>query len=78
MPTTRISIAKMGISAPTPIQEATIPLLQTGHDVIGQARTGSGKTLAFAIPIIEQSDPRARVVQAIILAPTRELAIQIA
>ena len=78
MPTTRASIAKMGISDPTPIQEAIIPLLQDGHDVVGQARTGSGKTLAFTIPIIEQSDPSARVVQAIILAPTRELAIQIA
>jgi ATP-dependent RNA helicase DeaD len=76
--TMRESIAKMGISDPTPIQEATIPLLQNGQDVIGQARTGSGKTLAFAIPIIEQSDPRSREVQAIILAPTRELAIQIA
>ena len=78
MPTTRASIAKMGISDPTPIQEATIPFLQDGHDVIGQARTGSGKTLAFTIPIIEQSDPSVRSVQAIILAPTRELAIQIA
>jgi len=78
MSTTRISIAKMGISDPTPIQEASIPLLQNGHDVIGQARTGSGKTLAFTIPIVEQSDPSARVVQAIILAPTRELVIQIA
>jgi len=78
MPTTRVSIAKMGISAPTPIQETTIPLLQSGYDVIGQARTGSGKTLAFAIPIIERSDPSSRTVQAIILAPTRELAIQIA
>ena len=78
MSTTRISIAEMGISDPTPIQEASIPFLQDGHDVIGQARTGSGKTLAFTIPIIEQSDPSARVVQAIILAPTRELAIQIA
>ena len=78
MPTTRASIARMGISDPTPIQEATIPLLQDGHDVVGQARTGSGKTLAFTIPIIEQSDPSVRIVQAIILAPTRELAIQIA
>ena len=78
MPTTRASIAKMGISDPTPIQEAIIPILQDGHDVVGQARTGSGKTLAFTIPIIEQSDPSARVAQAIILAPTRELAIQIA
>jgi ATP-dependent RNA helicase DeaD len=78
MPTTRASIAKMGISTPTPIQAAAIPLLQSGHDVIGQARTGSGKTLAFTIPIIEQSNPNIRAVQAIILAPTRELAIQIA
>jgi len=78
MPTTRASIAKMGISDPTPIQEATIPFLQDGHDVIGQARTGSGKTLAFTIPIIEKADPNVRAVQAIILAPTRELAIQIA
>jgi ATP-dependent RNA helicase DeaD len=77
MSTTRASIARMGISSPTPIQEATIPFLQDGHDVVGQARTGSGKTLAFAIPIIEQSDPGVRLVQAIILAPTRELAIQI-
>ncbi len=78
MPTTRGSIAKMGINNPTPIQEATIPFLQDNHDVVGQARTGSGKTLAFTIPIIEKSDPAARVAQAIILAPTRELAIQIA
>ena len=78
MPTTRASIASMGISDPTPIQEAAIPFLQDGHDLVGQARTGSGKTLAFTIPIIEKSDPRVRVVQAIILAPTRELAIQIA
>lgn len=78
MPTTRASIAELGISDPTPIQEASIPFLQGGYDVIGQARTGSGKTLAFTIPIVEQSDPSARVVQAIVLAPTRELAIQIA
>lgn len=78
MPTTRESIAKMGIGDPTPIQAATIPHLQSGHDVIGQARTGSGKTLAFTIPIVEQCDPTMRAVQAIILAPTRELAIQIA
>jgi ATP-dependent RNA helicase DeaD len=78
LPTTRAAIARMGISDPTPIQEATIPFLQDGHDVIGQARTGSGKTLAFTIPMVEQSDPNSKVVQGIILAPTRELAIQIA
>ena len=78
MSTTKRALAKMGISDPTPIQEASIPFLQDGHDLIGQARTGSGKTLAFTIPIIEQCDPNARVIQAIILAPTRELVIQIA
>lgn len=78
MPTTRAAIATMGITDPSPIQASTIPLLQEGYDVIGQARTGSGKTLAFTIPIIEQADPSVRSVQAIILAPTRELAIQIA
>ena len=68
----------MGISTPTPIQEKAIPLLQNGNDLIGQARTGSGKTLAFTIPIVERSDPNTKTIQAMILAPTRELAIQIA
>lgn len=78
MTTTRSSIAKMGISTPTPIQEKAIPILQNGNDLIGQARTGSGKTLAFTIPIVERSDPNTKTIQAMILAPTRELAIQIA
>ena len=78
MPATRAAIAEMGITAPTPIQEATIPALQAGRDVIGQARTGSGKTLAFAIPMIERCEPSRRTVQALVLVPTRELAIQVA
>ena len=78
MPTTRAAIAEMGITAPTPIQEATIPALQAGRDVIGQARTGSGKTLAFTIPMIERCEPSRRGVQALVLVPTRELAIQVA
>ena len=78
MPTIRAAIAEMGITDPTPIQEATIPPLQAGRDVIGQARTGSGKTLAFTIPMIERSDPSQRGVQALVLVPTRELAIQVA
>lgn len=78
MPTTRAAIATMGIKAPTPIQEATIPALQAGRDLIGQARTGSGKTLAFTVPMIERCDPSRRTVQAIVLVPTRELAIQVA
>ena len=78
MPATRTAIAEMGITAPTPIQGATIPALQAGRDVIGQARTGSGKTLAFMIPMIERCEPSHRAVQALVLVPTRELAIQVA
>ena len=75
---TRIAISKMQISEPTPIQAETIPLLLSGRDLIGQARTGSGKTLAFAIPMTEGADPTLRRVQALVLVPTRELAIQVA
>ena len=76
--TTRTAIVGMGISTPTPIQEGTIPILLAGRDVIGQARTGSGKTLAFTIPLVERCDPSVRGVQAVVLVPTRELAIQVA
>lgn len=68
----------MGMTVPTPIQQAAIPPLVSGRDVIGQARTGSGKTLAFVLPMLERLDPRARAVQALILVPTRELANQVA
>ena len=74
---TRAALAAKEIFEPTPIQQATIPLLLGGRDVIGQARTGSGKTLAFAIPLIERCDASAREVQALVLTPTRELAIQV-
>lgn len=67
----------MGISVTTPIQEQAIPVLLSGRDVVGQARTGSGKTLAFAIPMVERCAPRVRSVQALVLLPTRELAIQV-
>ena len=72
------SIKDVGYEAPTPIQIETIPVLLGGSDVIAQAQTGSGKTAAFGLPIIEAIDPRQRAVQALILAPTRELAIQVA
>jgi ATP-dependent RNA helicase DeaD len=72
------AISSMGFEEPTPIQTKTIPLLLSGKDVIGQAQTGTGKTAAFGIPIVEIVEPKARGVQAIILAPTRELAIQAA
>ena len=71
-------LAGMDISIPTPIQAEVLPLLLDGRDVIGQARTGSGKTLAFALPLIEVVDPRLRAVQALVLTPTRELAVQVA
>ena len=75
---TTAALSRIGISGPTPIQEKTIPLLLAGRDVIGQARTGSGKTLAFAVPLAELCDPSVRQVQALVLVPTRELAIQVA
>jgi ATP-dependent RNA helicase DeaD len=67
----------MDITEPTPIQAAALEPLLRGRDVIGQARTGSGKTLAFGIPIVERVDPRRRAVQALVLTPTRELAVQV-
>ncbi len=75
---TRRALALMDISQPTPIQTKSIPPLLDGKDLIGQARTGSGKTLAFAIPLTEVCDPTVRRVQALVLVPTRELAIQVA
>ncbi|HEY4707170.1 MAG TPA: DEAD/DEAH box helicase, partial [Thermodesulfobacteriota bacterium] len=72
------AVSSMGFEEPTPIQSKTIPVLLTGKDVIGQAQTGTGKTAAFGIPIIELIDKGVNTVQAIILAPTRELAIQAA
>ena len=75
---TKAAISRMNISSPTPIQEKAIPHLMAGRDLIGQARTGSGKTLAFAAPLVERCDPSLRKVQALVLLPTRELAIQVA
>ncbi|KYD07843.1 DEAD/DEAH box helicase [Heyndrickxia sporothermodurans] len=66
-----------GISEPTPIQNETIPVLLEGKDVIAQAQTGTGKTLAFLLPILEKVDPNQPNVQALIVTPTRELALQI-
>lgn len=71
------SIIQVGFKKPTPIQEAAIPALMNGQDIIGQAQTGSGKTAAFGLPIIDMIDERDRRVQALILTPTRELAIQV-
>ncbi|MCM1264215.1 MAG: DEAD/DEAH box helicase [Butyrivibrio sp.] len=68
----------MGYENMTPIQQEAIPLFASGRDVIGQAQTGTGKTAAFGIPILEKIDPDERGLQAIILCPTRELAMQAA
>ena len=70
------AIAEMGFTVPTLIQEQAIPFILEGKDIIGQAQTGTGKTAAFAIPVLELIDPSDRRIQALILCPTRELAIQ--
>ncbi|MXX99392.1 MAG: DEAD/DEAH box helicase [Chloroflexi bacterium] len=74
---TLAALERMEISSPTPIQSQAIPPLLAGCDVIAQARTGSGKTLAFALPITERCDQSVHGVQALVLTPTRELAIQV-
>lgn len=70
-------IADLYYKQPTPIQEQAIPLALEGKDVLGQAQTGTGKTAAFVIPILQKLDPNVSDVQALIMTPTRELAIQI-
>ena len=71
------SIAEIGFEEPSPIQAQSIPVILSGKDVIGQAQTGTGKTAAFSIPILEKVDPNNKHLQAIVLCPTRELAIQV-
>src|SRR3954468_2798410 len=71
------AIDKLGFEQAAPIQAEAIPVLMQGKDVVGQSQTGSGKTAAFAIPAIEKTDPLKRVVQVLILCPTRELAVQV-
>src|ERR1700689_1912449 len=72
------ALQKKGWEQPSPIQEKTIPLLLKGEkDIVGQAQTGTGKTAAFGLPLIELLDDNNRDVQALILCPTRELAIQV-
>lgn len=77
MPEMERALAKKGISESTPIQAGCIPLMREWKDVIAKAPTGTGKTFAFGIPIIEHIDPTREEVQAAIMAPTRELAMQI-
>ncbi len=71
------SIEEMGYVKPSPIQAEAIPVVLSGKDIIGQAQTGTGKTAAFMLPILEKIDPNQKSVQALILCPTRELAVQV-
>ncbi|GBG94328.1 DEAD/DEAH box helicase [Ligilactobacillus salitolerans] len=70
------AIKRSGFEEATPIQEETIPLVLKGQDVIGQAQTGTGKTAAFGLPIIQRMDTAKHQIQAVVISPTRELAIQ--
>jgi len=72
------AIKDMGFEEATPIQSQAIPVIMEGKDIIGQAQTGTGKTASFGIPIIETLDPNSKNIQALVLCPTRELAIQVA
>jgi len=71
------AIGRLGFDAPTPIQAETIPALLAGRDVIGRARTGSGKTAAFGLPLIERTKANPPGIRALVLTPTRELALQV-
>ncbi|MGE0215324.1 DEAD/DEAH box helicase [Mycolicibacterium sp.] len=72
------AVTDVGYESPSPIQAATIPAMLAGSDVVGLAQTGTGKTAAFAIPILSKIDTDSRTTQALVLAPTRELALQVA
>ena len=71
------SLSRLGYETPSPIQAECIPLLAQGKDIIGQAQTGTGKTAAFALPLLSRVDLKLKSPQILVLAPTRELAIQV-
>ncbi|MCW8999304.1 MAG: DEAD/DEAH box helicase, partial [Kangiellaceae bacterium] len=71
-------LSELGYEKPSPIQEKSIPVIQNGSDLIGMAQTGTGKTAAFALPLLDKIDLENRAPQVLVLAPTRELAIQVA
>ena len=72
------NLTKIGYEQPSAIQAASIPLILDGHDLLGTAQTGTGKTAAFALPTLAGVDPKSNETQVLVLAPTRELAIQVA
>ena len=72
------AVSELGYTQPTPIQAGVIPAMLAGQDVVGQAQTGTGKTAAFALPILHHLTPNQGHVQALVVTPTRELALQVA
>lgn len=76
-PATLKSLKRMGFEEATPVQAETIPLSLQNKDLIGQAQTGTGKTAAFGIPLIDKIDKNSNVIQGLVVAPTRELAVQV-
>ena len=70
------AVVAAGFEKPSPIQELTIPLALEGKDVIGQAQTGTGKTAAFGLPTLDKIRTEENTIQALVIAPTRELAVQ--
>lgn len=72
------AVSELGYTQPTPIQAGVIPAMLAGQDVVGQAQTGTGKTAAFALPILHNLEPGQKQVQALVVTPTRELALQVA
>ena len=77
LPRVRENLQKMGIKTPMPVQRQAIPALLKGRDVLARAQTGTGKTLAFLIPLAQKIDPARKYVQALVITPTRELAMQV-
>ena len=73
-----LALSELGYETPTPIQGESIPILMEGGDLLAQAQTGTGKTAAFALPVLAHLDLAVKKPQALVIAPTRELAIQVA
>jgi len=76
-PETLKSLQRMGFEEATPVQAQTIPLSLQNKDLIGQAQTGTGKTAAFGVPLVDKIDKESNLIQGLVIAPTRELAIQV-
>ena len=71
------AVEEMGFEEMTPIQTQAIPIVMEGRDIVGQAQTGTGKTAAFGLPMLQNINAKVKELQAVVLCPTRELAIQV-